>query len=240
MIAEPQQDEEKGKNKGRPHGAHVRLLGRKFNIKLKLGDGPAQIADETSGWTTIDRPKDVAMTSWVGGQPLKMAIPIILDGWRRRESVNHKLSRLHDLVRTDDGDSRPPTFKVLGPVPFSGNRFVIESIEYGDALRAPAGTKDAGKLFRQELTLNLMQYVPPDRIKFKKRKKHHGGHHRAQEGDTAQKLANDFYGDDADVDVLEAARSIAAINDIRGIRTRIEPGRIVSVSADLDLKKNSL
>lgn len=228
-----------GKNRKKPHGAHVRLLARHLNLKLKLGDGPAKIADETSGWTTIDRPRDVAITDWVGAQPLKISIPIILDGYGRGDGVGHKLSRLHKLVRDKDGDQRPRTFVALGPIPFSGHRFVMESIEYGDdVIRGAAGTKEAGKLFRQDLTLHLMQFIPPDRIKFKRRRKHRGGRHHSKEGDTALKIANDLYGDDEDP--ILAARQIAQLNGIRGIRTPIASGRILAVNIDVDVdpKKN--
>jgi hypothetical protein len=87
-----------GKPKHRPAGPHVRLYGKHFNLVYKLGDGPAQITDENSGWTTIDRPDDIAATKWVGSQPLKTSVPIILDGWHRKEPIRHKLNELHDLV----------------------------------------------------------------------------------------------------------------------------------------------
>lgn len=219
-----------GKSRGRPHGPHVRLLGKHFNIKLKLGNGPAKIADETSGWTTIDRPKNVAMTQWVGSQPIKIDVPILLDGYHRTESVNAKLTRLHDIVRDPDGDRRPPTFIALGPIPFSGHRYTLEQIEYGDdIIRGEAGTKHAGELLRQDFVLHLMQYVPGDDIKFKHRPKHHRhhhGHHRAKAGDTALRLAHELY-DDEDETFEDLAREIAALNGVRGIRTRFEPNRTI-------------
>lgn len=226
----------------KPQGKHVRLLGRDFNLRVKLGDGASKISDETSGWTTIDRPGNVAMTEWVGGQPRKTTLPLFLDGVDEGKSVAHDLNQLHKLVRTPDGDNRPPTFQVLGPIPFSGRRFVVESIEYGDdVIRGDAGGPDAQKLLRQDLVLNLMQYVPGDDLTFHKRKKKHhhgdgnghgngdghghgdgggGGRHSARAGDTAQRVANRY----ADTDRTEYAKAIAELNDLRGIRTLIPPG----------------
>lgn len=221
---------EKNRPRGRPNGPHVRLLGRHFNFKLKLGDGAAKIADETSGWTTIDRPKQQAITQWVGGQPRKVGVPIILDGYHRGEPINHKLSALHEIVRDKNGDRRPPTFIALGPIPFSGHRFVLEQIEYGDdIIRGEVGTRDAGKLLRQDFTLHLMQFTPGDDFKFKHRKKHHHHHHRhkPKAGDTPLRVANEFYGDDEDESVEDMAREIAALNGVRGIRTRLDPTRIL-------------
>jgi hypothetical protein len=224
------EDDARGKSRKRPHGAHVRLLGRHFNIKLKMGDGPAKIGNETSGWTTVDRPKDVAMTVWTSSQPLKISVPILLDGWHRQESINAKLTRLHDIVRDPKGDRRPPTFIALGPIPFSGHRFVLEQIEYGDeVLRGEVGTKHAQKLLRQDFTLYLMQYVPGDHIKFKHRKKRHHHHHRhkPKAGDTSLRVANELYGDDEDESVEDIAREIAQLNGVRGIRTKLNPDRVL-------------
>lgn len=219
------------RDRGRPHGPYVRLLGKGFNLRLKMGDGAAKIADETSGWTTVDRPKDVAITKWVGSQPLKIDVPILLDGWHKREPINKKLSQLHDLVRDPKGDRRPPTFVALGPIPFSGHRFTLEQIEYGDdVIRGTLETKKAQTLFRQDLTLHLMQYVPGDRIKFKKRHRHHHHHghrHKPKAGDTSLKIANEFFDDDEDATVEDIAREIAALNGVRGIRTQLDPNRVL-------------
>jgi hypothetical protein len=203
----------------RPDGPHIRLIGRQFEMTLKLGDGPAKPTDENSGWTTIDRPTDEAATQWIGGQPPKVAIPVYLDGVTGDLDVGTKLKRVQGLVR-GPGNTKPPTFRILGPVPYSGNRFVLESIEYGDdVIRGSTGTKHEQKLLRQDLTLNVMRYVAPDRVTFDERKKGGGGRHDSKQGDTAQKVANELY-DESD-DLLGTAKQIAELNGIRGIRTAI-------------------
>lgn len=200
-----------------PKDAAVKITYKKIEIKADLGAGPAQITDGYGGWEEIDRPSDLSITHWSGQTPRRMTIPIFLDGYRENDSVQKELDKLLTLGRSRDGDEEPPVFRVSGPIPFSGERWVMESSpEMGESFRA----KD-GRLLRQALTLSLMEYVKGDRIKIKRRK---GKTYTTKKGDTLLKIARKLEPKDNNKESIKYAKEIGKLNKIRDIRKKLKAG----------------
>lgn len=192
---------------------------------VALGDGPAEITDGYGGWEEVERPNDVSLTEWVGQAPLRMTLPVLLDGFANRESVQRDLNRVLKLGRTKDGDEAPEPFKLTGPVPFSGEKWVMESTpDFGETIRSRNG-----KLLRQALTLNLMQYVKPDRAKIKKRKRA-ADTYTTKAGDTILKIVAKFHPAASRDKLRDFAHDVAKANGIRDIRKRLEPGTKIKLT----------
>lgn len=197
-----------------PHWAH----------RFKLGGSVAQISDESGGWEEVERPGDVGMTVWRGAHPLRMAIPILLDGWRKRENQQDKLHRLHELVRDEQGDKRPPILRIYGPLPLRRHNWVVESIEYQDDPQ-PLRSR-SGLLYRQAVSLNVMQFVPADDVKIKRRGKTGGGTYKVKRnGETCLSIAKKKYHEH----VHDRARKIARLNSIRSIRKELRKGQRIKL-----------
>lgn len=190
--------------------------------KFTLGAGAAQISDESGGWEEVERPGDVNMTIWRSAHPLRMTIPILLDGWVKGENQRSKVQLLHGLVRTDEGDRRPPVFKIYGNIPFRRHAWVMESIEYQDD--PPTLYARSGALLRQALNLNVIQFVPGQDVKIRKRGK--GRFHRVRHnGETCLSIAKAEF----DHHIHQRAKQIARLNDIRSIRKKLKKGRLIKL-----------
>lgn len=78
-----------------------------------------------------DRPGDVGITSYKGRAPLALAIPLLLDRWSERKSVEAEVRMLERMLGLDSQLDQPPTIIVEGfGVPHSytrapQNRFVL-------------------------------------------------------------------------------------------------------------------
>lgn len=196
------------------HAHHPR-----YSETFRLGDGPALIGDEDGGWSLIDRPDDMSATEWTGGRPLRIGLPLTFDGWRRRENVADDIRKLRELLGPRDRDEEPLAFNVYGPVPFTTNRrFVIESITYDED--SVIRDKGNGEILRQDLVVNLLEFVPADRIRIRRKKTY-----RCERGDTCLKIAHKLYNGH----FHKRARKIADMNDIRSIRKRLKKGRVLRV-----------
>lgn len=197
--------------------ARVRITYEKVHIEARLGAEVAQITDGYGGWEEVGRSSDLSLTRWAGQAPLRMTVPLFLDGFGESQSVQRDLDKVLRLGRSKDGDEAPPVFRLSGPVPFSGQRWVMESTpEMGDAFRA----KD-GRLVRQALTLSLMEYVRPDRIKIKRRR---GKTYTTKRGDTLVSIAKKLRPHDTNAESLKYAKELGKLNKIRDIRKRLDAG----------------
>lgn len=188
-------------------------------VVVRMGEGEPQITSGVGGHEQVERPRDKPITSWSGEELKGMSIPILLDGIERGRGVQKLLDKVLAFGMSEDGEEPRPMI-ITGPIPWSGRpyRWVYDSTpEMGSSIR-----DTAGKLLRQFLTLNVIEYVPADQIRIKRRR--HGTHRRytAKKGDTVLKIAKRF--DDDGKRVREYARKIAKANDIRDIRKELEAG----------------
>ena len=103
------------------------------------------------------------MTLWQGGEPYALTLPLMLDNFARRETVERSLRAVERLSRGTD-DSEPGVIQV-GGIPLPADEWVIESIDYGDPIRAV----DDMAVMRQPVTLALREYVPPEYVQLRRR-----------------------------------------------------------------------
>ena len=103
------------------------------------------------------------MTIWAGGEPYTLQLPLMLDDYPERGSVERAMRVLNRLVKGDD-DS-PPGVVELGGIPLPVDEWVIDGIDYGDPIRAV----DDLRLLRQPVTLTLREYVPPEYMQLRRR-----------------------------------------------------------------------
>lgn len=171
-----------------------------LDLEVPLGEGPPVVAGGVGGWEEIQRPDDVSLTDWAGVEPLKLAVPVMLDGWRDSSSVQPVLDQLFRLAGRASGTQvrQGDRLRVTGPVPFSGQVvWVINAIEQGDDV-----IWDGEILVRQSLTLQFLEYVEPDTIVFNPGMNQKGSdlykkveRYRAKKGDNLISIAVKFFKD---------------------------------------------
>lgn len=143
------------------------ITGRGINMKLRMGSGPAAPTGGIGGYEEVTRPRDTPILD-PSGQPLRrQTVPVMLNGWSENNSVQRLLNRIEDLGKGEP----PPNFKLHGPVHDTNLRWVLEDISYDDG----AIRNTNGILVRQPLTLAFCEYVRPDQIRIRGRKKKAGG-----------------------------------------------------------------
>jgi hypothetical protein len=114
------------------------------------------------GWEITARPRQVGMTVWTGSEPMSLELGLLLDGFASGLSVEPDLRALLAVARGDD--ESPPGVLRVGGLPLGPDRWVIESLELGDAILRPS---DASRV-RVELTLTLREYVPPHYVQLRR------------------------------------------------------------------------
>jgi len=140
---------------GLPHG-YVRLLcdDPPLNLALLMGETAPKVTGGIGGWDVTARPRQVAMTTWGGVEPFQLELPLMLDRHAAGVSVERDITRIVAVGR-GDGESEPGILRIQG-VALPVVRWVIEGVDFGDALMARTGNRT-----RQPFTLTLREYVPP-------------------------------------------------------------------------------
>lgn len=125
------------------------------DLVLGLGAEPPKITGGVGGWEVTARPRQVGMTTWQGSEPFQMQLSVMLDGHSTDTSVEPTLRKLVTIARGDD-ESPPGVVSITG-IPMPADDWVLEALEFGDALLRSAD----GARVRQPLGLTLREYVPP-------------------------------------------------------------------------------
>jgi hypothetical protein len=120
-----------------------------------LGPDPIKQTGGGGGWETVARPHQTAMTIWGGGAPYAVALPLMLDDYHENGTVEDAVALINRLARGDD-DSEPGVVEI-GGVQLPADRWVIDSVDWGDPIRAD----DDLRTLRQPVTLALLEHVPP-------------------------------------------------------------------------------
>ena len=76
------------------------------NLVLPLGPEPVKVSGGGGGWEVVGRPHQIGMTIWAGGEPYLLTLPLLLDNFAERTSVERSIRALERLNRGDD-DSEP-------------------------------------------------------------------------------------------------------------------------------------
>lgn len=210
----------------------IKLTGRKFEFSLPLGKGPAVVVGGGARFEEVPRPEDTSLTVYEGNDPIRLDVPVFLDGWphhgRGEESVNPDLQRVLDICVGSNGN-RPPWFRATGPIPFSGRRFVMAGLpEWGAEQRSERSHR---ALVRQEITLHLLEFEDPDTIRFRRRRRRGRGNGGTSappssvkaKGRTLVQIAAAYFGDPS------RAKEIGKMNGIRDVRKKLPANRRIKL-----------
>ena len=173
----------------------VTILSTASGIELEvlLGEGEVELSNGESNWEVIDRPNDLGVVEFTGATPYTMKVPLMFDGFSSNEDVSQDVKTLLSLVRSVEGPraGEPDSFKILGPVPFSGETtWVASTYTWGPSL------KEDNILYRQEIELEVVEYVRPDLTTFRRftpPKPQRPKRYRVKKGDTLFSIAIKFY-----------------------------------------------
>lgn len=190
------------------------------DVVALLDEAPPQVTGGHGGWTVTTRERRIGLTQWQGNDPIRLAIPILFDheisDIARQDIAIRTLQLMGRPPQLDEGE--PPILTVDSKgirYPTSkGNKqeWVIENLQWGTNVR-----NDSEPL-RQDVVVNLLEYVDEDRVKFKapsisphrnKKKKNRTGAQKdrptskhgwpkfymTQKGDTLPGIAARFYHD---------------------------------------------
>lgn len=185
----------------------------KVSVTCLIGEGGIQVvSDGYGGWDTISRPRNVGVLNWAGYPPLALSVPVLFDSWHAQTSVEDDISDLERLAGRGPGfggTRQPPTltlstadgFSKLIPHGDDVNRWVIQTIEWGDALRRGKQTDGSGgHRVRQAGTVTVLQYTQAALTVEKSASKRAGGHQRGhtshvvKKGETLRKISQREYG----------------------------------------------
>lgn len=180
-----------------PDYVRIRSEDDTLTLLVRLGDGSPQLSGGVGGWEAVARPGHRPLTVW-RGQPeaLTYSIPLLFDGYRwdpqhgSGYSVEADCRTLERMGGLDAGDPEPPLLIIEGALPHdesraAQNRWVLNSIEWGDAIRRPDGHR-----VRQAATVTLLLYTEDDQLKRAHRSRKPAYRYvRPRHGETWEKLA---------------------------------------------------
>jgi hypothetical protein len=135
----------------------------KIVLDVRLGDGRPDVSAGYGGWSEVARPRRRPLSIWVGSPGLRMTLPILLDGFRARRSVERDIANLEKLALPTAADGAPPRVRLAargGAVPHTDRVWVVDSLAFGDGAIMNA----AGDRTRQPATLSLLEYIADVRI----------------------------------------------------------------------------
>lgn len=196
------------------------------SVSPLIGEGGIKVGDDAfTAFETITRPQRVGLINFAGYTPLTLEIPVLFDNLNTNKTIEPQLKSLSSMARVA-GES-PPVVKVSAPnvtgqlVPYSGTKWVINAIAWGDAVRNSTGNR-----VRQAATVTLLQYIADPRLKElsvakrlkdNKTKKPHTSH-VVKQGETLLTISQMEYG------TTDRWRDIATANDIYDPR-RLKVGK---------------
>lgn len=181
-------------------------------LYVRAGEGPPTVTEGYGGWELTERPRRRPLVHWKGFPGLTLSVPIMFDGWNRDdvllggepESIEDKINTLELMAGRGrgGGSGEPPVVTLEGPgelVPYSGQSWVITSIEWGDAELNADGYR-----IRQPATVAVVQFTTDKAIKARsvanrreasRKSKHHKKTYTVRKGDTLQAIAKRVLGD---------------------------------------------
>jgi hypothetical protein len=200
------------------------------DVTVLKGDAPIKVTDGFGGWTVVDRPHRRGLTVFTGPQPFRMDVPVLFDGWQKHTGQEHEISRLSRMGRMQGEEDEPPVIRVRGyGIPDTGvDKWVIENIQWGDNVIWDRSSKGDLVRLRQDATVQMMEYVAPDRIKLARLASQKPGsgiwpkHYVIHHHDTLQKIAKKFYHDHTKWKIIAQANGI---HDPKHLKS----GRIITI-----------
>ena len=186
-------------------------------LDVLRGENPPQIQGGYGQYEIVDRPHRMSLTRWTGRQPFRLVVPILFDGWEDQESQEGDIDKLEQMALPTSPGGEPPVVTINGAVPWKDLPWVIETIDWGDAIYA---RRNPIQRYRQYATITFLRKVKEDVAAAKVFRDKGKGYRTyvVKRGDTLRKIAAHQLGDSA------RWREIARINKIRDPRS-IRPGQ---------------
>lgn len=126
-------------------------------VRVTLGPNGATPTTVESGFDRSDRPQRKAFLTWKGTPLLGMTIDIRFDHWLDRGSAEAQIALLESFAIGKAG-AQPLPIRIAGPVPYKGQQWIIDSIDWESAMRRPG---DMARI-RQHATVTVVEWVPAD------------------------------------------------------------------------------
>lgn len=130
-------------------------------VVARLGAERPDVSSGYGGWDEVARPRRTTVTTWVGQPARRLSLSILLDGHYAAASIEDTIRRLERMALPRAG-GQPPSVRLLARgshIPYTELRWVIDTLEWGDAIMNAAGNRT-----RQAATLTLLEYVSDDLI----------------------------------------------------------------------------
>lgn len=175
---------------------YVSIIADELNLQVvALLDDDAESTSGYGGWEEIERVGRKPITAFRGSPTLKKTLPIILDGYMKREPVDELMRAIERMARSED-EQEPPTVRLVGPVRHADRSWVLTEIDWGEVIRRSPD----GAYLRQHAVLSFTEFVdaktaiskPGKRPKGKKKSK--ARRHRVKKGETLRTIASKYLG----------------------------------------------
>lgn len=214
-------------------------------VNCPLDDGPATVSGGLGGWDVVQIPNARAFTEWQGVDLEALAVPILLDGLVARESQEPTIEALIQLGSPSSDGGEPPVLAVGGMVPHRRLKWVLQSIDWGEAIW------DGTVRVRQHAVLNLLRFMAGDAIVEAdsgtttgkgagKRKTPRTGSYTVHAGDTLSGIAKKKMGATTGAEVRAAVKALQAANKIRdpnniktGLKLKIPAASLTSTRGSI-------
>jgi len=177
-------------------------------VSAFLDETPVQLTGGYGGWTVTSRQRRTGLTMWMGKDPIRMAVPVIFDGFADNNGQEVQISRLSRMGLPPTTGGEPPVVTLSGhglPNPGVKN-WVIENLQWGTNVIWDNQQDGSLVRMRQDCVVNLLQYIAEDRAAFSslpsakgsgtKKKPGTKGFQKPQkvkQGDSLSKIANRVY-----------------------------------------------
>jgi hypothetical protein len=128
-----------------------------MRVTARLSQEQPQVTAGYGGWEEVARPRRSPLTTWKASPGLRMSLPILLDNWTKGLSIEKQIGDIALMARPVASDGEPPQVKIAargGAIPYQNRTWVVDSIDWGDALMNASGNR-----VRQQATLSLLEYV---------------------------------------------------------------------------------
>lgn len=138
-------------------------------VRVGLGDGSPGQTQGFGGWEEKERERRKSLTTWKGRQPWRIPVAVLFDtlddpgnGYLLERDIRNLeklagggISGEPPIIRFDSGGLIPHDYTDAQQV-----RWVIDGIEFGDAIRNHNGNR-----IRQEITITFLEYVADETLK---------------------------------------------------------------------------
>jgi len=203
----------------------VRAIGTALEFRAIMGTEPPTV-EGYAQWRTQPRPLLKPLTVYEGQNPLVLTLPLLFDGFALEQSVEPFIDIVERMAVPAAENQDPPSVQVLGPVPHSGETWVITGIAWGDAEYTRSRRRS-----RQYFTLTLTEFIRADRVVSPARRKrartapaNRRGRMRrytVRPGDTLTKIAARVLGDH------RRWKEISVANNIKDPSVVLKTGSVI-------------